>query len=175
VKNKIFILLCILLTHGKCAISQDKYFEIKSGYIVSRNSGITLGLKRELAPQKEIFSVSIEVHYVFPNKNIIVPLELNLRFGNKVKFRTTAGFLPIIYLAGNSTTKKGFAVGGLCGFGLEIPIGKDLSIFCESNFHFVSGQEYHPGPSGNGYTDRIIDGAFHSNIGVQFSFGNKEK
>ncbi len=178
------LLVWILLTFELQCLSQNKFLGVKLGYIPTELSesytnssietAISIGVKTEYAPKKGIFSMSAEIHYLSRFEKLLIPLAFNLRFGPGIKFRISAGLVPNINLMKSISPSKFFSIGTQLGFGLEVPIHKQLSIFGEAGNYILPFFKYDTSPGGLRSIDRLVFPFLYFHLGIQRDFGKSK-
>jgi hypothetical protein len=158
--------------------SQDHLTGLKAGLINSnfflgdnqvKNSFFFMGLNYEYVPKRAMLSISTEVQYIVHSKVFMIPLSINLKPGNKIKFLASGGILPIIRLE-KKYPNKTIDIGGTCRIGIEYRVNKIISIYGNFGFLFIPGREYY-----RSSIRKTKEKAQFFNIGVNYFVNRKDK
>ncbi|HYW96333.1 MAG TPA: hypothetical protein VE870_12145 [Bacteroidales bacterium] len=162
--------------------SQEQLIGFKSGFInpnffkgeyLAKNSFLFMGFNYDYVPGKAIFSISAEIQYVNEPRWFLVPVSINFRPGNKIKFLASGGILPVIRTE-RVAPDKIIEAGGLCRTGIECKINKSVSLYTNFGLLFIPNRDYHYSHFGDKYLDKSIYRSQFINLGINYTFKKVE-
>jgi len=159
-----------LLIGLKTGFNNPNFFEVD---FLKHNSDLFMGLNYEIAPKKSLFSYSMEVQYSFNPKLILIPISINFRPGNRIKYIASGGILPTIRL-NRVDPENTMDIGGLFKIGIDYRINKTISLYSNFGFYFIPNRYYYYSHFGGKYLEKTIEYGQFINLGINYIISNSE-
>lgn len=87
----------------------------------------SIGLFTEYTPKDAFFSLTSELHYLFDENMLMIPLSINFFIGNRVRPKVMGGLVPVIRFNPEYPNVV-FGIGASYGFGLDILVTDKFTI-----------------------------------------------